>query len=90
METTRTVIDVQSGKLIMTVLGETVELKAVDSILYPFANFPNQCSYVDCLNLLVSNPSFQGKIRSDLEDVPFKAKRKRRRRRQWKKESLTY
>ena len=90
MTTTKMVIDVHIGKLIVTVLDEIVQLKAAHSVLYPFATFPKQCSYVDYLNLLVSNPSFQGKIRSDLEDVPFKAKRKRRRRRQWKKESLTY
>ena len=39
MPTTMTVIDVQSEKLTMTVLGETVQLKAVDSLSYPFANF---------------------------------------------------
>ena len=45
--TTKTVIDVQSGKLTMTVLGETVQLKAADSLQYPFATSRNQCSYVE-------------------------------------------
>ena len=35
MATTRMVIDIQNGKLTMTVLGESVKLKVVDS---------NQCS----------------------------------------------
>ena len=53
METTKTVIGVHSGKLTMTVLGETVQLKAVDSMPYPFANFPNQCSYVEYIYIYI-------------------------------------
>ena len=47
MATTKTVIDVHSRKLTMTVSGETFQLQVVDSIPYPFANFPNQCFYVE-------------------------------------------
>ena len=46
METTKTVIDVQNGKLSMTVSNETIKLKVVDSKPYPFSNFPNQCSCI--------------------------------------------
>ena len=62
----------------MTVSGKIVELKAIHSMPYPFANFPNQCSYADYLNFLFSNPYFQGKIGSDLEAAHPKAKWKRR------------
>ena len=41
MATTKTVINVHSGKLTTPVLGETIQLKVVDSMPYPFANFPN-------------------------------------------------
>ena len=58
MATTKMVIDVHSGKLTLMVLVKTVQLIVVDPVPYPFVNFPNQCSYFDCLNLLVSNPSF--------------------------------
>ena len=74
------VIDAQNEKLTMTVLGETVQLKAADSVLYPFATFPNQCSFVDCYYLCMSNPSFQGKNRADLEAMYSKDKWKRRQR----------
>ena len=47
MATTKTVIDVQNGKLTMIVSGETVKLKVADSKPYPFSNFPNQCSFAD-------------------------------------------
>ena len=42
MATTKTVIDVQNGKLIMTISGETIKLKAADSKPYPFSKFLNQ------------------------------------------------
>ena len=58
METTKTVINVQSGMLTMIILGETNQLKATDSLHYPFATSYNQCSYVECIDLLVSNLSF--------------------------------
>ena len=61
MVTTKTVIDVQSGKLTMTVLGETVQLHAYNSIPYPFATSHNQCSFVDCCYLHMSNLSFRVK-----------------------------
>ena len=58
MATTKTVIDVQSDKLTMIVLGETIKLKATYSLQYLFATSRNQCSYVDCIDLPVSNLSF--------------------------------
>ena len=76
--TTKMVIDVHSGKLTMMVSGETVQLIVIDSVQYPFANFPYQCSYIDYLNVLVSDPSFQGKSRIVSKDVHSKAKEKRR------------
>ena len=81
MVTTRTVIDVQSRKLTMTVFSETIQLQACNLMPYLFATSHNHCSYVNCMSLLVSNPSFQGKIRSDLEAAHSKAKWKRRRHR---------
>ena len=65
----------------MTVLGETVELKATNLSQYPSATFHSQCSFVDFIDVLVSNPSFQGKIRSDLEVAHSKTRWKRRQRR---------
>ena len=47
MAITKTVIDGHRGKLTMTILGEIVQLQAIASMPYPFANFPNQCSYVE-------------------------------------------
>ena len=67
MATTKTVIVIQSGKLTMKILGETVQLQAFHSMPYPFATSHNQCSFVDCYYLLVSNPSFQGKNGANLE-----------------------
>ena len=46
MATTKTVIDVYSRKLTMTISGETIQLKATHSVPYHFISFPNQCSYV--------------------------------------------
>ena len=83
MATSKIVIDVHIGKLTMIVSGETVQLQACDLMSYPFATSHKPCS-VDCLNLLVSNLSFQGKHGSDLESAHSKAKWKRRRRREWK------
>ena len=52
MGTTKTMIDVQSGKLTMTVFGETVQLKVQLKATYS----RNQCSYVEyvyiCLCLI--------------------------------------
>ena len=42
MATTKIMIDVQNRKLTMTVSGETIELKAANSVLYPFATFHSQ------------------------------------------------
>ena len=78
MATTKTVIDLQSGKLTMIVLGETVDLKAVNSLQYPFATSHKECSYVDCIDLLVSNLSFLGKVEADLEVMYSKDRWKRR------------
>ena len=78
MAITKIVIDVQNGKLTMTVSGETVELKAANSSLYPFTTFQSQCSFVNLIDLLVSNPSFQGRNGIVLEDAHSKAKWKRR------------
>ena len=58
----------------MIVSGETIELKVANLSQYPCATFHSQCSFVDFIYLLVSNPSFQGEIRSDLEDAHSKAK----------------
>ena len=58
MATTKTVIDVQNGKWTMTVSGETIESKAVDSMPYPFATFHSQCYFFSFIDLLVSKPSF--------------------------------
>ncbi|XP_048229514.1 uncharacterized protein LOC125370002 [Ricinus communis] len=51
MATTRTVIDVHDGKLTMTVLGETVELKVFDSLtLSPKSTIDKcSCNYLDSL-----------------------------------------
>ena len=35
MATTKTIIDVHSGKLTIIVLGETIQLQAIDSMPYP-------------------------------------------------------
>ena len=78
MATTKTVIDIQSEKLTMTVLRETIQLKAVDSLPYPFATSHNQCSYVDYIDLLVYNISFQGTAGSDLEVTYSKDRWKKR------------
>ena len=83
MASTKNVIDVQSGKLTMTVLVKTVQLKAVDSLQYSFATSHNECSYVDYIDLHVSNFSFQGKARIDLEVVHSKDRWKKRRHRKW-------
>ena len=83
--TTKTVIDVQNGKLTMTILGETVQLKAFDLLQYPFATSHNEYFYVDYIYLPMPNLSFQGKARFDLEVVHSKDRWKRRRRRNWNK-----
>ena len=85
MATTKTVLDVHSGKLTMTVLGETVQIKVIDSMSYSFVNFLYQCSYVEYIYLPMSNLSSHGKNGADLEAAHFKAKWKRRRRKQWKR-----
>ena len=85
MATIKKVIDVQNRKLTMAVLGETVELKATNLSQYPYAPFYSQCSFVNFIDLLASNPSFQGKARTYLEAVHSKDKWKRRRRMQWKR-----
>ena len=69
----------------MIVLGEIVQLQAYDSVPYPFATPHNQCSYVDCIDLLVSNPSFQDENRVDLEVAQSNDRWKRRRRKKWNK-----
>ena len=51
----------------MIVSGVTVESKATNSSNYPFATFHSQCSFVNFIDLLVSNPYFQGKAIVDLE-----------------------
>ena len=58
MATTKTLIDVQSGRLIMTVLGETIQFKAAHLVPYPFATSRNQCSYVDFIDSFVIDLSF--------------------------------
>ena len=77
MATTKTVIDVQSGKLSMTVLGETVQIQATDLLTYPFGTSHKQCSNVDYFNFPMFDPSFQGKDRANLEVVHSKDKWKR-------------
>ena len=84
MVTTKTMIDVQSGKLTMTILDETVQLQACDSMPYSFSTSHNQCSFVDCYYLLVFDLSFHGKNGAELEAAHSKDRWKRRRRRKWK------
>ena len=60
MVTTKTGIDLQSGKLTMTISGETVQLKVANSSQHPFATFHSQWSFVDFIDLLISNPFFKG------------------------------
>ena len=57
--TTKMVIHVQSGKLTMTVLGETIQFNIEYLVPYPFATSHNQCSYVDCINFFVFNHSLR-------------------------------
>ena len=78
MTTTKTVIDVQNRKLTMIVSSETVELKTANSSQYPFATFHSQCSFVDFIDFLISNPSFQGINGIVLEDAHSKVKWKSR------------
>ena len=67
MATTKTMINVHSKRSTMIVLGEIVQLKAFDSLQYSFSTSYNECYYVDHLYFHVSNLSFQGKARFDLE-----------------------
>ena len=90
MATTKTVIDIQNRNLTMIVSGKTIKLKAANSLQYPFATFHLQCSFINFIDLLVSNPSFQGRNGIVLEDAYSKAKWKRRQCRKWKKKGLTY
>ena len=57
---------------------------------YPFANFPNQCSYGEYIYLHVSNLSFQGKNGVDLEAAHSKDRWKRRRHRKLTNKWLVY
>ncbi|XP_048227241.1 uncharacterized protein LOC125369271 [Ricinus communis] len=62
MATTRTVIDVHDGKLTMTVLGETVELKVFDSLTLSPKSTIDKCSY-NYLDSLVYEQLY--------DDIPF-------------------
>ncbi|KAK2649108.1 hypothetical protein Ddye_016597 [Dipteronia dyeriana] len=48
MVTTKTIIDVQNGKLTMTVLDETIEFKLFDALSYPSG--ADDCSFIDVLD----------------------------------------
>ncbi|XP_048228300.1 uncharacterized protein LOC125369565 [Ricinus communis] len=62
METTRTVIDMHEGKLTMTVLGETVEIKVFDSLTFFPKSIIDKCSY-NYLDSLVDKQLY--------DDIPF-------------------
>ena len=67
MATTKTIIDVQNGKLSMTVLGETVQFKVFDSLPYPSISSHDECSYIDCIDSLVHDLHLQEKMGDKLQ-----------------------
>ena len=69
MATTRTIIDVQEGKLTMTVLGETVKFKVFDVNKIPLVATIDECYYIDCLDSLVYEMFLQEKEEPMQEDA---------------------
>ncbi|XP_057811720.1 uncharacterized protein LOC131025958 [Salvia miltiorrhiza] len=59
MATTNTLIDVKDGNIKMTVLGESVSFSVHDSRAMPFANFINECSFIDPIDGLVEKVFLQ-------------------------------
>ncbi|XP_048421645.1 uncharacterized protein LOC125468921 [Pyrus x bretschneideri] len=65
MATAKTIIDVQNGKLTMTVLDETVEFKVFDSLYYPSNSY--DCFSIDTLDSVVFSNFMQNKVEDKLE-----------------------
>ncbi|KAL5857380.1 hypothetical protein ACOSQ3_004838 [Xanthoceras sorbifolium] len=60
MATAKTIIDMQNGKLSMTILDETVEFKVFDSLPYPVGS--HDCFQVDIVNSMVDEEFTQEEL----------------------------
>ena len=67
MATTKTIIDVQNGKLLMMVLGETVQFKVFNSLPYPSICSHDECSFIDCIDSLVHDGHLQENVGDELQ-----------------------
>lgn len=63
MPTTKTIINIHSRILTMTIMGEIVHFKVFESLHIPPISTINDCSYIGCVDSLVHNTFFVGKDR---------------------------
>ena len=66
MATAKTFIDVQNGKLTMTVLDETVEFKVFESLKFPEA--ADDCYSVECNAIEVVKSAVQDELLKDISE----------------------
>ena len=66
MATAKTFIDVQNGKLTMTVLDETVEFKVFESLKFPEA--ADDCHSAECSSISVVNSAVQDELSAEISE----------------------